>query len=82
MFRPLTPPLGERAALTFFGQDGGPVNGDIFKSHWCGFHDNTQIPRQSAPRYYQVARCRVEDSAIDAVSNQIMVCRLWANVYC
>lgn len=56
------------------------MNSDVFKSHWCGFHDNTQIPRESAPRYYQVARSRVEDSPINAMSYEIMVWRLLADI--
>lgn len=65
-------------ALTSLWQDGGPMDGDIFKGNRGDFHDNSQISHQGTPCQHQVTRCWVEDTPINAVSNQVVVCRLWA----
>lgn len=38
------------SSLTSLWQDGGPMDGDIFKSYRGGFHDHPHISHQGAPR--------------------------------
>lgn len=70
------------SALTSLRQDGGPMDGDVLKVYRSYFHDNPQTSQQGTPRQHQVTRCRVKDTPINAVSSQVVVCRLWINVCC
>lgn len=70
------------SSLTCLWQDGGPMDGDIFKGYRGVFHDNPQISHQGTPGQHQVTRRWVEDTPIDAVSNQVKVWRLWVYVCC
>lgn len=67
-------------ALTSLGQDGCPMDGNIFKVYRGDFQVNPQTSRQGTPYQHQVTRCWVEDTPINAVSAQVVVRRLWAHV--
>lgn len=56
------------------------MDGHIFKGYRGGIHDNPQISNQGTPGQDQVTRCRVEDTPINAVSNQVVVGRFWIYV--
>lgn len=56
------------------------MDGHIFKGYRSGIHDNPQISNQGTPGQHQVTRRRVEDTAINAVSNQVVVGRFWIYV--
>lgn len=58
------------------------MDGDIFKCNRGGVHGHSEIPHQGAPSQHQVTGCRVEDTPINAVSNQVVVCRLWVYLCC
>lgn len=80
--QPPTPSPHIPTALTSLWQDGGPVDGDVLKGYRSGFHDNPQTSHQSTPGQHQITRGRIEDTPINAVSNQVVVRRLWIYVFC
>lgn len=61
------------SSLTSLWQDGGPMDGDIFKSYRGGFHDHPHISHQGAPCQHQVTSRWIEDTAIYAVSYQVVI---------